>query len=77
MFLRFSIDDVYYGSFPAIAIMNTVIFFFKAVKQIKFIRHMIHSASGKGIAPEYPPHSENCTFYNSMLFYSLHEICGA
>ena len=70
MFLRFSIDDVYYGSFPAIAIMNTVIFFFKAVKQIK-------SASGKGIAPEYPPHSENSSFYNSMLFYSLHEICGA
>ena len=77
MFLRFSIYDVYYGSFSAVAIMNTVIFFFKAVKQIKFIRHMIHSAPGKWIAPDYPPHSENCTFYNSMLFYSLNEIGGA
>ena len=68
MFLRFSIDDVYYGSFPAIAIMNTVIFFFKAVKQIKFIRHMIHSASGKGIAPEYSTKSQQASLYSPILF---------
>ena len=74
MFLRFSIDDVYYGSFPAIAIMNTVIFFLKAVKQTEFIGNMIHSASCKGIAPDYPPYAEDTALYHAVLFNSLHEI---
>lgn len=56
---------------------SLLIFFFKAVKQIKFFGDMIYSSPCKGIASQNTPCAEDNTLDSAVLFYCLHCICGA